>query len=106
MSCTTVSVSPRTAAGCRSILSPTSPTVAAYHEVQLADLVARVGSDIDRYRAGELNAFDVDQVIFLGSRAAKELWKFCNLADVELTAALVRERPPTDWWERAIPKSR
>ncbi len=60
--------------------------VAAYHETQLAALVERVGSAIDRFRGGQLNAFDVDQVLFHYSRAAKELWKFCNLGDTELAA--------------------
>jgi len=58
--------------------------VTAYHEVQQAALVGHVGDAIDRYRAGELNAFDVDKVVFQYSRAAKELWKFCNLASVDL----------------------
>ena len=52
--------------------------VADYHHAQLEELVARVGEAVDRYRAGELDAFDVDQVLFQYSRAAKELWKFCN----------------------------
>ena len=38
--------------------------VAAYHETQLAALVERVGSAIDRFRGDKLNAFDVDQVLF------------------------------------------
>ena len=38
--------------------------VAAYHETQLAALVERVGSAIDRFRGDTLNAFDVDQVLF------------------------------------------
>ncbi|NUR05953.1 MAG: hypothetical protein HOQ45_02955 [Nocardioidaceae bacterium] len=38
--------------------------VAAYHQAQLADLVAHVGSAIDRYRSDELDAFEVDQLIF------------------------------------------
>ena len=54
----------------------------------------------------ELDAFEVDQVIFHYSRAAKELWKFCNLGNVEITARFVREDPPRDWWERAAPKAR
>ena len=78
--------------------------VAAYHAVQLADLVERVGGAIDRYRAGQLDAFDVDQVLFQYSRAAKELWKFCNLMDVEVTASVIREQAPADWWERGAPK--
>jgi hypothetical protein len=36
------------------------------------------GEAVDRYRAGELDAFDVDQVLFQYSRAAKELWKFAT----------------------------
>jgi hypothetical protein len=52
--------------------------VAEYHDVQLGELVTRVGDAVDRYRAGELDAFDVDRVLFQYSRAAKELWKFCN----------------------------
>ncbi len=75
--------------------------VAAYHETQLAALVERVGSAIDRFRGGQLNAFDVDQVLFHYSRAAKELWKFCNLGDTELAANIVRERPAVDWWATA-----
>jgi hypothetical protein len=52
--------------------------VADYHAAQLGALVARVGEAVDRYRAGELDAFEVDRVLFQYSRAAKELWKFCN----------------------------
>ena len=65
--------------------------VADYHRAQLGDLVARVGEAVDRYRAGELDAFDVDQVLFQYSRAAKELWKFCNSLQVEVAAALIRD---------------
>ena len=62
-----------------------------YHESQLAVLVERVGDAIDRFRVGELDAFDVDQVLFQYSRAAKELWKFCNLGDPELAANIMHE---------------
>ena len=80
--------------------------MATYHESQLAALVERVGAEIDRFRNGELNAFDVDQVLFQYSRAAKELWKFCNLGAPELTANIMRERPAVDWWERGAPRKR
>jgi hypothetical protein len=72
--------------------------VAAYHEARLAELVQRVGEAVDRFRAGELEAFEVDEVIFQYSRSAKELWKFCNLSDVVFTARSVRDSPPVDWW--------
>jgi hypothetical protein len=80
--------------------------VAKYHESQLATLVERVGDAIDRFRVGELDAFDVDQVLFQYSRAAKELWKFCNLGHPELAANTMRERPVVDWWERGAPQKR
>lgn len=80
--------------------------VATYHEAELSGLVAHVGEAIDKFRAGELDAFDVDQVLLRYSRAAKELWKFCNLGNVEITARFVHEDPPRDWWQRAAPKPR
>jgi len=61
--------------------------VADYHRAELGELVARVGEAVDRYRAGELDAFDVDQALFQYSRAAKELWKFCNSLQVEVSGA-------------------
>lgn len=80
--------------------------VAAFHEAQLAGLVEHVGSAVDRFRSGQMDAFDVDQVLFQYARAAKELWKFCNLGDPELVARLVHDRPPVDWWELGAPKER
>jgi hypothetical protein len=73
--------------------------VAAYHEARLTELLQRVGEAIDRFRAGELDAFETDQTIFHFSRSAKELWKFCNDTDVVFTADWIRERAPADWWE-------
>lgn len=80
--------------------------IADYHHAELEALVARVGEAVDRHRAGELDAFDVDHVLFQYSRAAKELWKFCNYLQVETVAAMIRERPPHDWWERGAPRER
>lgn len=80
--------------------------VAAYHGDQLAALVERVAAAIDRFRASELDAFDVDQALFQYSRAAKELWKFCNLGPPEIAATIIHEHPAIDWWERGAPKRR
>jgi hypothetical protein len=80
--------------------------VGGYHEAQLGRLVQHVASAIDRHRADELDAFDVDAVMFQYSRAAKELWKFCNLTDVEIAARVIADHPPTDWWERGAPRQR
>jgi hypothetical protein len=81
--------------------------VATYHEARLSELVTHVTEAIDRFRKGELDAFSVDHVVvFQYSRAAKELWKFCNMTDVEMTARLTRGQPTIDWWERGAPKKR
>lgn len=80
--------------------------VAEYHDAQLSELVTHVGHAVDRYRAGELDAFDVDRVLFQYSRAAKELWKFCNHLPPEVAAAIIREQPANDWWERGAPRER
>jgi hypothetical protein len=80
--------------------------VAAYHEARLAELIRHVGEAVDRFRAGELDAFDTDQIIFQYGRAAKQLWKFCNVPDVVFTARMVGERSPADWWERGAPNQR
>ena len=80
--------------------------VAAYHEEQLGQLVEHLENAIDGYRAGDLDAFDVDQVAFQYSRAAKELWKFCNLTHIEIVASVIAEQAPTGWWESGAPRQR
>ena len=79
---------------------------AAFYEAQLAGLVEHVGSAVDRFRTGRLDAFDVDQVLFQYARAAKELWKFCNLSDPEFVARRIRDRELVDWWELGARKER
>ena len=81
-------------------------TVAAYHEEQLGELVRHVQQAVERFQAGEIDAFEVDEVVFQYSRAAKELWKFCNLGQVEFTARIVRDEPPGDWWDRGARRRR
>lgn len=80
--------------------------VAAYHEEQLGRLVERLADAIDRHREAELNAFEVDEVVFQYSRAAKELWKFCNRGNVEIAARIIADDPPMDWWGRGAPRKR
>ena len=80
--------------------------VAAYHEAQLAELLAHVAGGIDRFRVGDLDPFDMDRVLFQYSRAAKELWKYCTLGNVEVTARHLHEDPAIDWWERGAFRER
>lgn len=80
--------------------------VAAYHEEQLGRLVEHLVSAMESFRSANLSAFDVDEVVFQYSRAAKELWKFCNLGNIEIAARVIDEHPPTDWWDRGAPRRR
>ena len=85
--------------------------VSAYHESQLAGLLGHVGAEIDRYRAGEIDAYAADETIHHYHRAAAELWKFCFArgggAHVEFVADLLdrmTDAETIDWWERAAPR--
>jgi hypothetical protein len=78
--------------------------VAAYHEASLGDLIEHVARTIDRFRAGELDAFAADHALFQYSRSAKELWKFCTLTPVEITARAILDQPAVNWWERGAPR--
>lgn len=80
--------------------------MAAYHEAQLSELLAHVAAAVDGFRDGQLDVFDVDKALFQYSRAARELWKFCNTTDVEITAGLIDDMPRIDWWDRGAPKKR
>lgn len=83
--------------------------VAAYHEVQLGELITHVERAVGRFRAGELDAYEVDAVIHRYHRAAQRLWMFCDQsgAHVETTAHLIdrmtESGEPIDWWQRAWP---
>jgi hypothetical protein len=86
--------------------------VSVYHESQLAELLGRVGVEIDRYRAGEVDAYAADETIHHYHRAAAELWKFCFArgggAHAEFVAGLLdrmtADAETIDWWERAAPR--
>lgn len=84
----------------------------AYHQAQLADLLRHVGEAIDRYRAGEIDAYAMDETIHHYHRAAAELWKFCFAhgqgAHAEFIACILErmtaEAEAIDWWGRAAPR--
>jgi hypothetical protein len=73
------------------------------HNRQLRDITRLAWLTLSSGSATPLSAFDAfdtDQEIFQYRRAAKELWKFCNVPDVEFTASLIEDHAPVDWWER------
>jgi hypothetical protein len=88
--------------------------VAAYHEACPGQLVAHVANVLDQYRAGQLDAYAVDETIHHYHRAAGELWKFCwasgSRTHLEFIARLIDEQTAngetTDWWQDGAPRTR
>jgi len=79
--------------------------VGAYHEACLAQLIDSVGEALDRYRAGEIDAFAMDEVIHQYHNAARKLWSFCwaGSSSRHRVAALAIDDmaargEPVDWW--------
>jgi hypothetical protein len=86
--------------------------VGAYHEAELRRLIEHVRDGIARYDAGEIDAFELDDLIHHYKRATQKLWSFCvgSGGHVEWAARTLEwlraqgEMP--DWWEQATPRSR
>ena len=86
--------------------------VVAYHEARLADLIEHVAEEFDRYRAGQVVAYAVDETVHQYHRASQELWKFCWSggvgANIEIVARmleqLAEDGQTVDWWERIAPR--
>lgn len=79
--------------------------VATYHEAKLADLIEHVRAALVRYDAGEIDVFELDDVIHHYERASRELWKFCvgtgshAVFAVRTLEHLEAEGELPDWWE-------
>jgi hypothetical protein len=54
-----------------------------YHEARLGELIEYIAIAIDRYRAGEVDAYHVDETIHHYHRAARELWNSAGPVVVE-----------------------
>jgi hypothetical protein len=75
-------------------------------------LVSHIEAAIDRYRAGEIDAYALDETIHHYHRAAAALWKFCFARGGGTHAAFIAGlldrmtagAEPIDWWERATPR--
>ncbi len=86
--------------------------VGDYHEAKLAELVEHLRDALARYDAGELDAFELDDIVHHYKRAARELWKFCagTGSDVLFAARTLAyweaEEELPDWWRAGAPRSR
>lgn len=86
-------------------------TIGAYHEEQLGLLLDRVREGFARLDAGEIDVFELDDLIHRYKRSARELWKFCGSSGSDwLRAAGTLEfledqgEEPPDWWAAGEPR--
>jgi hypothetical protein len=86
--------------------------IASYHQTQLRALLEHVRNGFALLDAGEIDEFDLDDLIHRYKRSATELWKFCGCSGGQWEQAAsavqyLRERgEEPDWWEAGAPRSR
>jgi hypothetical protein len=84
--------------------------VGAYHEAELARLIDHVREGLERYDAGEIDAFELDELIHHYKRATQKLWSFCtgggaHVYSTAKTLEWLRDQGELpDWWEQATPR--
>jgi hypothetical protein len=84
--------------------------VGAYHEAELARLIEYVRKGLVRYDAGEIDAFELGDLIHHYKRATQKLWTFCtgggaHVYSTARTLDWLREQGELpDWWEQATPR--
>ena len=84
----------------------------AYHEEQLLALLEHVRDGFARLDAGEIDAFELDDLIHRYKRSARELWKFCGQSGAgwehaaSMLAWLREDGDEPDWWQAGEPRHR
>jgi hypothetical protein len=79
--------------------------IAAYHQSQLRSLLDRVRTGFTQLDAGDIDEFDLDDLIHHYKKSAAELWKFCGSTGgqwLQAARALQYFRESgdePDWWE-------
>jgi hypothetical protein len=83
--------------------------VGEYHERELARLLEHVREGFARLDTGELDPFELDDLIHHYKRSARELWKFCVLQTQSAAWAIEDARSrgdERDWWAAGEPRRR
>mgnify|MGYP001289390223 CR=1 FL=1 len=86
--------------------------IGAYHQAQLRSLLEHVRAGFAQLDAGEIDEFDLDDVLHHYKRSAAELWKFCGsgggrwLQAANALAYLREQGDEPDWWDRGAPRGR
>jgi hypothetical protein len=82
--------------------------IATYHQTQLRALLEHVRAGFAQLDAGEIDEFDLDDLIHRYTRSAAELWKFCGSTGGQWqqaanTLSYLREHgEEPDWWDRGV----
>jgi hypothetical protein len=86
--------------------------IGAYHEEQLRGLLEHVRDGFAQLDRGEIDAFELDDLIHHYKRSARELWKFCGSSGSgwERAAGMLdflrgNDEEP-DWWSAGDPARR
>ena len=87
--------------------------IGRYHDEQLRLLLEHVREGFAQLDAGELDAFELDELIHHYKRSAQKLWSFCGSSGggwerAALTLEWWREegKEEADWWEVGRPHRR
>jgi hypothetical protein len=92
---------------------PDRTLVGDYHREKLTALLEHVRGGFAAYDAGQIDAFELDEIIHQYNRATIELWKFCvgggSGSYVVLAARTIQsamaEGTDWDWWEAGASRS-
>jgi hypothetical protein len=87
--------------------------VGRYHEEQLGILLEHVRDGFQKLDTGEIDPFDLDDLIHHYKRSAQKLWSFCNSTGSggERAARALEwnrehDEGEPDWWELGRPRRR
>ena len=85
--------------------------IGEYHETELRKLLAHVRDGFRRLEAGEIDPFDLDDLIHHHKRSTQKLWSFCGSGGSDwehaaITIEWIHERgeEEPDWWEAGRPR--
>jgi hypothetical protein len=87
-------------------------TIAQYHEEQLGVLLEHVRAGFARLDAGEIDVFELDDLVHRYKRSARALWNFCGssggawLQAAAILKHLRDQGDEPDWWAESEPRRR
>jgi hypothetical protein len=86
--------------------------IGTYHEEQLRALLEHVREGFERLDAGEIDPFELDDLIHHYKRSARQLWMFCGSTGSQWERAartleyLRDSDEEPDWWQAGAPRDR